>query len=102
MTYALYHTLNKTVQTADLKKSEKEEIVRYVSLLSPEDKGAFFLLIYEHYRNEMLTKNENYVPEYIIPYEGVETTNGISFNLAKLPISLRRILFKFIKILQKG
>lgn len=99
--FQLYYTLNKNIQTADLKKSEKEEIISYIPKLDETHRNAIFLLIYEHYRNE--TQETDSI--YKLPYGGIEINGekkeGVEFNLGKMPIPLRRILFKFIKILQQ-
>ena len=39
----LYYTLNKNIQTADLKKNEKEEIIRTIKEMNQEHKEAMFL-----------------------------------------------------------
>ncbi len=96
--FQLYYTLNSNIQTADLKKSEKEEILRTINIMDVHSKKALFLLIYEHAKiNEDISSNI-----YDIPYGGVETDGCLEFNLAKMPIKLRRILYKFIKIVQKN
>lgn len=95
--FQLYYTLNKNIQSADLKKSEKEEIISYIPKLDESHRNAIFLLMYEHYRNETQEMNDIYK----IPYSGIEKPTGIEFNIGKMPIPLRRIIFKFIKILQQ-
>jgi len=46
--------------------------------------------------------NENAPFGSTIPYGGIEKGSDVEFNIGKLPIQLRRILFKFIKIIQKN
>ncbi len=93
--FQLYHTLNSNIQSTDLKKIEKEEIINEIQYMNQSARDAFFLLIYE---NSMINKD---IESYNIPYGGIKSQNYVEFNLAKLPIKLRRILHKFIKILQK-
>ncbi len=95
--FQLYHTLNKNIQSTDLKKVEKEDILKTIDVMDQQSRDAFFLLIYEHARI-----NDNSEDVYNIPYSGIETPQGIEFNLGKLPIKLRRILYKFVKVLQKN
>lgn len=94
--FQLYYTLNTNLQSTDLKKTEKEEILDKISKMDQDSLNAVFLLIYEHFR---ASNDVNDI--YQIPFEGHETNNGIEFNLAKLPIKLRRILYKFIKLGEK-
>ena len=99
----LYFSLNKNIQNIDLKKNEKKELIDILPSLDIQTKEAFFLLIYQH----MIETQQNQInstvsEEPIIPYEGIEENNSIIFNLGKLPIELRRILYKFVKIVQKN
>lgn len=93
--FQLYHTLNSNIQSTDLKKIEKTEILKTIDTMDQSSKEALFLLIYEHYR-----LNEDPSDIYKLPYGGTEKNNGIEFNLSKMPIKLRRIIYKFIKIVQ--
>jgi len=108
--FQLYYTLNTNIQTTDLKKTEKEEIIRTISNIDENYRNAIFLLIYEHYMNEskessqkdsVSTKHDAPFGS-TIPYGGIEKGSDVEFNIGKLPIQLRRILFKFIKIIQKN
>lgn len=94
--YELYHTLNSNLQNNDLKKKEKEEIINQINFLDKESMEAIFLLIYEHFR-----LNSDNTELYVIPYEGQSCNNNLIFNISKLPIKLRRIIYNFIKILQQ-
>lgn len=98
MSYQLYYTLNTNLQTSDLKKNEKEELLNVIKNMSDlQSKKALFLLICEHAKNEQVLYNN------VIPYDGVEIKeDSVQFNLAKMPIKLRRIIYKFIKIVQKN
>lgn len=96
--FQLYYTLNSNLQTTDLKKIEKEEILKTVKTMDISSKKAFFMLIYENMR----ANGKQDADIYQLPYEGIKTDDGVEFNLSKMPIQLRRILYKFIKIVQKN
>lgn len=90
--YPLYYTLNKNLLTTDLKKNEKEELISAISTMDSEYKNAIYLLIYEHFRSDSKEGIKT-------PYESkMINENSIEFDLAKMPIKLRRILFNFAKI----
>ena len=91
MPYQLYYTLDKNLQSTDLKKIEKEEVISSIEKMNQESKDACYLLIYEHYR---ITENK----ETKTPYGAVITGNDIQFDLSNMPIKLRRILYNFCKI----
>jgi hypothetical protein len=102
----LYYSLNKNIQPIDLKKVEKEELIDTTRKLDLDSKTAMFMLIYQHLLEEKKANNE-VIDENEIPYFGVVKykENGeeyLEFNLGKIPINLRRILYKFCKILQKN
>jgi hypothetical protein len=95
--FQLYHTLNSNIQQSDIKKAEKDEIVKFVSSMDSSSREAFFLLIYEHNRLE----NENY-SMYDLPYGGKVIEGNLEFDLGEFPIKLRRILYKFVKVMQQN
>lgn len=100
MSFPLYYTLNSNLQASDLKKAEKEEIMKSIQTMDISSQEALFLLIYEH--NKINSNQQSDV--YEIPYDGVYTNEDeiIEFNLAKFPIQLRRIIYKFTKIIQQN
>lgn len=97
---SIYDTLNINIQETDLKREEKEEIVRTIENGKEEFCNAIYLLIYEdfkRYSNEYDPSNP-----YKIPYNGIEKNSALDFKLSKCPPRLRRILFKFIKVMQQN
>lgn len=91
----LYYTLNKELKTVDLKKSEKQYVLDSIQVMDQTSLKMICELIAEHYKNE----NDG-IPITEIPYEGCQKPEGVEFNMAKFPIQLRHIIFKFIKIVQ--
>lgn len=96
---SVYDSLNKNIQDTDLKKDEKEEIIRTIENGKEEFCNAIFLLIYEDFKRYSSDFDPN--DPYKIPYAGIEN-NGLEFRLPKFPLRLRRILFKFIKVMQQN
>lgn len=90
---ALYQSFNSNLQTSDLKKAEKEEILRTIETMETDSMEALFELICEHGKQNDVTD--------VIPYGEEVEDNVLEFNLAKMPIPLRRIIFKFIKVLNR-
>lgn len=95
--FQLYYTLNTNIQNTDLKKSEKEEIVKTIKNMDDSSRKALFLLMYEH-----MKLNEKITDIYQLPYGGTKKGTSLEFDLGKMPIKLRRILYKFVKIVQKS
>lgn len=95
MSYQLYYTLNSNIKKKDITKDEKSLILNTIEKMTIEQRKAFLFLIYEHYKHdEKFEKNK-------LPYELVNTKEGIEVNLSKIPKDLRQILLKFINLILK-
>lgn len=95
MSYILHSTF-KNLPTHDLSSKQKRKLCKALTSLEDEEKKkAVFLLIAEHAR---LESGEIDIGNYIVPYEGVAKHDNISFNIEKIPISLKWILWKFMNI----
>jgi len=98
---SLYYSLNNNVSNTDLKKTEKDEIIDLINVLDIEPKKAILSLIVQHYINTVENSMEN-LKNGILPYDAIIIKNdNIQFKLGNFPIALRRIIYKFIKILKK-
>lgn len=98
--FELYHTLNQNIAKKDLKKAEKEEIIDAITKFTSQESQAMFSLINEDYK---LHLEETKTDETPLPYNGrTVSKNSVEFDLADFPIRLRRILYKFVKIVQKS
>lgn len=95
MKFSLYYTLNSNLKKKDLTKEQKNELIDSLSILSKEEKEAFFMLLHEH----AIVTDKNFTAKSI-PYDGKDDEHGISFNLSKIPIPLRHILFKFVTMIK--
>lgn len=99
--YGLYQTFSSDTPIEDLSISDKREIKENFETLDTEQKKAVFFLIIEHAK---LTDNYIYDPNNIqYPYDIFQNSDeNIEFDLEKLPIKLKWILWKFNKILDKS
>ena len=92
--FNLYYTLNINLRKKDLTKSEKTCLLTIIDQFDQQEREMFFMIVHEHHV-------VNGGKERTIPYEGVQMDNGVEYNLTKLPIPLRHILFKFGKMVEK-
>ena len=90
--YGLYHTLNSNLKKGDISKKEKSELLAKASSLDLDGSKAFIKLIFAHSKQE----NDGVLQD--IPYCIEQQGNDVDFNLTKIPIQLRRILLKFVRI----
>ncbi len=93
--YGLYHTLNSNLKRSDISRLEKLKILQIVEKMDQEEKEAFYMLIYEHHR---ITSSSSDDHEW--PYNSKQCEGGMEFNMTKLPIQLRRILLKFVEMIE--
>jgi len=91
--YSLYQTFSSNLPKKEPPVSQKNALVKNADNLYEHQKIAFIRLIIEHAR-----LNNEYDAEKI-PYGGVETSDGIVFdiNLETFPTDLKWILLKFFK-----
>lgn len=95
--YGLYQTLNQNQEmyNKDLTRECKKDLIKFINSSKPEFCSEILLLICEHARlsNEFVFNPNN----IIIPYNGQQENSGVIFEIKRLPIPLRHILFKFKK-----
>ena len=91
----LYNSLGYNISTEDLTLEEKNFLTDAISNLDDEKKKLVYLLILHDY----VTANPH--TKVIFPYKSKQVSNDrLEFKLDALPISLKRILYKFVKIVQ--
>ena len=97
--YGLYQTLNKNIPKQDLKAAQKTHILEKIITLSPRETEAVVMLVCEHAR---IQEDFIYDPEDIaLPYDGSFDKKTATFDLKKMPIPLRWIIWKFLEIVEK-
>ena len=97
--YGLYQTLNKNIPKQDLKAAQKSHVIEKMSDLSVRESEAIVMLVCEHAH---IHENFMYDPEDItLPYEGSFDKKTVTFDLKKMPISLRWIISRFLEIVDK-
>lgn len=95
--YGLYYTLNENIPEKTFPVSNKKKLIKDIEILKEQEKEAFLLLIYEHYKNNS-SNEEN---DISIPYKGEQKGKDILFDIENLPNDLCWILEKFISIVHK-
>ena len=92
--FPLYEMLNKDLIDKDLTIAEKNDFMAKVKEIDQEGAELFYALIRFH---EIETDDRKlHVGNF--PYSGTFENLTLEFNLLKLPIILRRILYKFLKL----
>ena len=98
MNFPLYDTLYKKVsKRSDIKPNEKKECIEMITQLDDNGKQILIILIYLYYKNDDESNTEKAIPydgEYIQKNEAID----IEWNINKLPIKLKRILYEFLKM----
>ena len=97
MNLPLYDIVNKNLKTTDLTLKEKTYLLESIEKLDQNALDLFYMLIVEHYQRIDLSGEE--VP--MLPYGGKQTSNGVVYDLSMFPISLKRILYAFVKLTLK-
>jgi hypothetical protein len=97
--YGLYQTLNQNIPRQDLKAPQKTHILEKILNLSSRETEAIVMLVCEHAR---IHEDFVYDPKDItLPYGGSFDKKTATFDLKKMPITLRWIIFKFLEIVEK-
>lgn len=93
-TFPIYDTLCSSIDenVLDLTTTDKTEFIALLRLLNQSGIDIMYALI----RYFQIVKDNNTSIE--LPYGGVQTKDDIKFDLERLPIMLKHILFKFIKL----
>lgn len=88
--FPLYDSLKQYITKKDLTVKEKTEFIEMVDKLDDEGYGLMYALI-KCYQLE--NEKDTYVP-----YKANVQKDQIEFNLAELPNSLKRMLYKFLSL----
>jgi hypothetical protein len=91
--FPLFETLNRNLKSSDLTKMQKQELVDNIAKFADEQCELVYALI-RAYENENCSS-----PSFVLPYGGVRSgENELTFDLAKFPPKLRRLLHDFMKM----
>lgn len=106
LNYGLYQTfappdesgeVTSSLSKKDLSVAQKKELLQKLSTLTRDQTDAVFMLIVEHSRRY---GNFEYNPTDIhLPYGLEQKAKTITFDLKKLPIPLRWILWRFSNVI---
>ena len=93
----LYESLRYNIPDEDLTDGEKEELLDLIKNFNEENKQHVYLLILHNY-----TKS-NPKTKTIFPYKLKQYDNNrLEIKLDALPINLKRILYKFAKLVNSN
>ena len=92
MAVSVYETFLKGVVSKELSVHKKEEFLKMVKNLDEEGIKTFLLLIKFH------ELKINPTTSTLIPYEGTNTEDEITFDLEKIPTLLQNVLYKFMEL----
>lgn len=91
--YSLYQTFTYNIPVKDLSEIEKTQLKSGVEKLTQHEKNVFLRLILEHAHIV-----DSYGVDASLPYSGTDAKDGPVFNLDDLPVDLRWILLRFLKV----
>lgn len=94
MAYSLYRTFNDNIPEKDLNAKDTKELIKVAENLNTDQKVAFVRLILEHSR---LTNGEDQKLNDL-PYSGIDSDEGVVFDLSRLPQELKWILWRFVNV----
>lgn len=96
--YGLYYTLNSNIPQKQFPSSKKANLVKITTKLTDQEKEAFILLIYEHFR---INSDDNINLIDLIPYSGEQKNKDVIFDLDNFPNELCWILDRFVSVVNK-
>lgn len=98
MSYPLYYTLNKNLKKTDLTEDQRDRLLTTFSgsLSDEETRKAVIMLIVEH------AKAADNIPidieNFTLPYDIEQRGKDVRIDLEKLPVPLKWVLWKFMKL----
>lgn len=90
--FPLYNTLNKDLPKKDLSLKQKKDFINKTEIIDTQGAELVYALIRAY---QILNNGETL--EEKLPFEGQKLTeNNLEFNISKIPIQLRQLLYKFL------
>lgn len=93
-TFPLYNTLAVNIPKKDLTVRQKADFMKKIKDIGETGHELIYLLIKHYY---IITDFRD-TPTFSLPYGGSTIKNDICFNLEDLPIPLKHIIYKFVKM----
>jgi hypothetical protein len=88
----LYDSLGYNISNDDLTPEEKQFLADTIPILDDEKKELIYLLMLHDY----VKTNPN--TKVIFPYKCKQVSNRLEIKVDALPLRLKRILYKFVKL----
>ena len=90
--FPLYNTLSKNLPKKDLSLKQKKDFITKIEDINTQGSELIYALIRAY---QIL--NQGDTPNEKLPFEGqIINENNLEFNISKIPIELRQILYKFL------
>jgi hypothetical protein len=91
--FPIYETLIKEIKNCDLTVKQKNDFMNKIQKLDEVGTEVCYVLIRVFEIN-----HEDVSSTFKLPYNGKFIESDISFDLEKLPIKLRQLLYKFVSM----
>ena len=90
--FPLYNILFKELPKKDLSLRQKKDFITKTESIDTQGAELVYALIRAY---QILNQEE--IPEEKLPFEGQQLSeNNLEFNISKIPIQLRQLLYKFL------
>ena len=89
--FPLYESLRKGLPKKDITVKQKEDLMKKITSIDSAGKELIYILICSHYENSPDGDKQE-----ILPYGSSFSNGKVEFQLTKLPIDLRQMLYKFV------
>ena len=91
--FPLYTSLKNGIPDKDLTATQKADFVKKIEKMNTDGHELIYALIKTFYIN-----NKESETPFTTPYDGKLVKSNITFDMDNLPLKLRQIIYKFIKI----
>lgn len=91
--FPFYDTMIKDTKNSDLTVKQKNDFLQKITLIDKNGYELIYALIRVYEIN-----NEDLPSSFKLPYSGKFVEKDIHFDLEKLPLKLRQVLYKFINV----
>lgn len=93
--FPLYTTLMYNIPKKDLTIVQKNELIKKIVDMNPNEHELIYMLIKSYYVN-----NDN-GDIFSIPYKAQLCKDKIDFDICEFPLSLRQLIYKFVVLHKK-
>ncbi len=91
--FPIYNIMIKDTKNSDLTAKQKNDFISKIATIDKNGYELIYALIKTYEIN-----NEDVPNSFQLPYSGKFVNNDIHFDLEKIPLKLRQVLYKFINV----